>query len=73
VKCNIAKSGAKPVILWLSVSLSETTMTNLPNDFGKSRGEMKWADSVAVVGRAAKSPPVITAHLMCDGYNAMVC
>lgn len=37
LKCNIAKSGAEPVRLWLSARISEKHAANLSNDLGKSR------------------------------------
>jgi hypothetical protein len=73
VKCNIAKPGAKPVRLRLTASFNETTIANLPDDFGESWEKRKWADGEADVGKAAETPPVITVRSMCDGYNAMVC
>jgi hypothetical protein len=41
VKCTIAKTGAKPDRLWLAASFNENTIANLPDDFGKCRGEKK--------------------------------
>jgi len=71
VKFNVTKSGAGPFWLWLAASLNEKTIAYLPDDFGKSRGEKKWADGEAGAGRAAKTPPVITARLMYGGYSVM--
>ena len=58
----------------LSVTWDEVqrnTIANLADDFGKFRGEKKLVDGEAGVGRGAKTLPVITAHLICDGYNVM--
>ena len=73
MKCNIAKSGVTLVRLGLTASFNENTIGNLPDDFGKTWGEKKWADGEAGAGKAAETPPVITVRSMCDGYNAMVC
>jgi hypothetical protein len=39
--CNIAGTGAKTVRMWHSINYNENTIANLPDDFGKSRGEKK--------------------------------
>ena len=73
MKCNIAEAGAKPVRLWLTAGFNGNTNANLPDDFGKSRGEKKWAVEEADVGKAAKTPPAVTLRSMFDGCNAMAC